>query len=223
VLDASECPPTFSSPPDQVQGLIAGGDHALRHPVEGAEDDAEAGAGAIRERAVGPRDVVVGISANGGAPYVRGALEAARAAGATTALLTCNPLAPGAFQPDITIIMPVGPEIVAGSTRLKAGTATKLALNMLSTLAMVRIGKVHDNLMVDVTISNRKLAVRARRLVERLTGLGPEAAEALLAAAAGRVKVAVVMHHQAVDADGALRKLAESQGVLRPWLMAAPT
>jgi N-acetylmuramic acid 6-phosphate etherase len=221
VLDASECPPTFSSPPDQVQGLIAGGDHALRHPVEGAEDDAEAGAAAIRERAVGPRDVVVGISANGGAPYVRGALEAARAAGATTSLLTCNPLAPGAFEPDIAIVMPVGPEIVAGSTRLKAGTATKLALNMLSTLSMVRIGKVHDNLMVDVTISNRKLAVRARRLVERLTGLGPDAAETLLASAAGRVKVAVVMHHQAVGAEDARRKLEESHGVLRAWLTAA--
>lgn len=223
VLDASECPPTFSSPPEQVQGLIAGGDHALRHPVEGAEDDAEAGAAAIRERAVGARDVVVGISANGGAPYVRGALEAARAAGATTALLTCNPVAPGAFQPDIAIVMPVGPEIVAGSTRLKAGTATKLALNMLSTLAMVQVGKVHDNLMVDVTISNRKLAVRARRLVERLTGLGPDAAEALLTAASGRVKVAVVMHHQAVGAGEALRKLDESRGVLRPWLVGADT
>lgn len=220
VLDASECPPTFSSPPEQVQGLIAGGDFALRHAVEGAEDDAVSGAADLMARAVTSRDVVVGISANGGAPYVRGALEAARAAGATTALLTCNPLARGAFVPDIAIVMPVGPEIVAGSTRLKAGTATKLALNMLSTLAMVQVGKVHDNLMVDVTISNRKLAVRARRLVERLTGLAPERASALLDSAAGRVKVAVVMHHQSVSAEDADAMLASSRGVLRAWLKA---
>jgi N-acetylmuramic acid 6-phosphate etherase len=201
-----------------VQGLIAGGETALRHAVEGAEDDAEAGAQAIAARGVGPEDVVVGLSANGGAPYVRGALEAARARGAATAIVTCNPVPPAAFQPDVAIVLPVGPEIVAGSTRLKAGTATKLVLNMLSTLSMVRIGKVYDNLMVDVRVSNRKLAVRARRLVERLTGLGSDEAEALLARADGRVKRAAVMHHRGVGPAEADRLLAESGGALRPWM-----
>lgn len=221
VLDASECPPTFSSPPEQVVGLIAGGDHALRHPVEGAEDDAEAGAAAMRDQAVGPKDVVVGISANGGAPYVLGALAEARARGAVTAIVTCNPPAPDRFRPDVAIVLPVGPEILAGSSRLKAGTATKLVLNMLSTLSMVQVGKVHDNLMVDVTVSNKKLAIRARRLVERLTGLAPEAAEALLDKAGGRVKLAAVMHHQGIGADEAAERLTSSGGRLRPWLMGA--
>lgn len=221
VLDASECPPTFSADPEMVQGLIAGGETALRNAVEGAEDDAEAGAAVVAERGVGAHDVVVGLSANGGAPYVRGALEAARSRGATTMIVTCNPVPPTAFQPDVAIVLPVGPEIVAGSTRLKAGTATKLVLNMLSTLSMVRIGKVYDNLMVDVRVSNRKLAVRARRLVERLTGLGEAEAEALLGRAEGRVKRAAVMHHRGVEAIEADRLLAESGGALRPWMPVA--
>jgi N-acetylmuramic acid 6-phosphate etherase len=201
-----------------VQGVIAGGERALREAVEGAEDDREAGLQAMRERAVGPRDVVVGLSANGGAPYVQGALDQARASGAKTALVTCNAVRPDLHQPDFAIVLPVGPEVLAGSTRLKAGTATKLALNMLSTLAMVRVGKVHDNLMVDVRVSNRKLEARARRLVSRLTGLGDEAAAALLDQAGGRVKLSAVMHHQGVDAPRAEALLAESGGFLRPWL-----
>lgn len=218
VLDASECPPTFSSPPELVQGLIAGGEPALRQAVEGAEDDRAAGSRDLLARGLTAKDVVVGLSANGGAPYVQGALAEAREKGATTALVTCNPLRSGLVVPDHLIVLPVGPEVLAGSTRLKAGTATKLVLNMISTLSMVRIGKVHDNLMVDVQVSNAKLKVRARRLVERLTGLSPEDAEGLLDRAGGRVKVAAVMHHAGVDAGRAQALLAESRGFLRPWL-----
>jgi N-acetylmuramic acid 6-phosphate etherase len=218
VLDASECPPTFSADPEQVQGVIAGGDRALRDAVEGAEDDADAGRDDLRARGVRAGDVVVGVSANGGAPYVRGALAAARAAGAVTAMVTCNPLRPDAFVPDHVVLLPTGPELVAGSTRLKAGTATKLALNMLSTLTMVALGKVHDNLMVDVRISNRKLKLRAERLVARLTGASEAEAAALLQGAGGRVKVAAVMHHRGVDAARAEALLASSGGFLRPWI-----
>jgi len=201
-----------------VQGVIAGGERALREAVEGAEDDRAQGAADLEARGLGPNDYVVGISANGGAPYVQGALAAARAVGAGTALITCNPVRPELVQPDQAIVLPVGPEVLSGSTRLKAGTATKLALNMLSTLAMVRLGKVHDNLMVDVRVSNQKLQARARRLVGTLTGLAPEPAAALLDAAAGSVKRAAVMHHAGVDAAGADGLLARSHGFLRPWL-----
>jgi N-acetylmuramic acid 6-phosphate etherase len=218
VLDASECPPTFSSDPAQVQGVIAGGDKALRDAVEGAEDDREQGARDLQARGLGPADYVVGISANGGAPYVQGALAAAREVGAGTALITCNAVRPELVQPDQAIVLPVGPEVLSGSTRLKAGTATKLALNMLSTLAMVKLGKVHDNLMVDVRVSNKKLQARAERLVGRLTGLEPSSAQALLAAAGGSVKRAAVMHHAGVDGPGADGLLAKSEGFLRPWL-----
>lgn len=220
VLDASECPPTFSTPPEWVQAVMAGGDIALRQAVEGAEDDARAGAQDLRDRGLRAGDVVVGISANGGAPYVRGALELARTCGAVAALLTCNPQPAAGAELDHLVVIPTGPEIVAGSTRLKAGTATKLVLNMLSTLTMVALGKVYDNLMVDVTISNQKLRKRAELLVVRLTGLTSEAAAVLLDAAAGRVKRAVVMHHQNVDADGADACLARSGGRLRPWMPA---
>lgn len=220
VLDASECPPTFSAEPELVQGIIAGGERALREAVEGAEDDAEAGRADLLARGARAGDVVVGISANGGAPYVRGALTAARGVGAVTAIVTCNPLRPDAFRPDHVVLLPTGPELLAGSTRLKAGTATKLALNMISTLTMVALGKVHDNLMVDVRVSNRKLALRAERLVARLTGLDVAAAAALLARAGGRVKLAAVMHHQGVSMERAAAMLGESGGFLRPWLTA---
>ncbi len=218
VLDASECPPTFSVDPAMVRGIIAGGERALREAVEGAEDDAEAGRADLHACGARAGDVVVGISANGGAPYVRGALVAARGLGARTAIVTCNPLRPEAFEPDHVVLLPTGPELVAGSTRLKAGTATKLALNMISTLTMVALGKVHDNLMVDVRVSNRKLQLRAERLVTRLTGLEAAAAAALLARADGRVKVAAVMHHQGASMEEAEAMLAQSGGFLRPWL-----
>lgn len=182
VLDASECPPTFRTPPDLVQGIIAGGFQALHSAVEGAEDDTRAGAEAIAARGVRDVDVVVGIAASGRTPFVWGALHAARSAGACTALLCCNPhLAhPRGTPPDILLAIDTGPEVLTGSTRLKAGTATKLALNILTTLSMVRLGKVMGNLMVDLNPSNVKLRDRAIRIVQELTGRDRVTAEAAL-------------------------------------------
>jgi N-acetylmuramic acid 6-phosphate etherase len=170
VLDAAEIPPTFGTVPDLVQGIIAGGATALRRSVEGAEDDKRSGALAITERNVSKRDLVIGISASGGAPFVLGALDRASEIGARRILLTCNAKASAKFSVDLEINLPTGPEIVAGSTRLKAGTATKVALNIISTGAMIRLGRVHGNLMIDLQATNNKLRERALRLVEQLTG-----------------------------------------------------
>jgi N-acetylmuramic acid 6-phosphate etherase len=172
VLDASECPPTFRVDPAMVQGIIAGGDVALRRSVEGAEDDAEAGAGEIRARRIGRKDMVVGIAASGTTPFVWGALREAKRRRGTTMLLCFNPHLeiPRARRPDLVLAVDLGPEVLTGSTRLKAGTATKLVLNLLTTLAMVRIGKVRSNLMVDVRPTNAKLRARAVRMVRELTG-----------------------------------------------------
>ncbi len=182
VLDASECPVTFHSPPEMVQGIIAGGRAALWRAVEGAEDDWSAGAQAILQRRAGTRDVVLGIAASGTTPFVWGALREARRRGATTVLLAFNPylVVSQAMRPDIVIAPNLGPEVLTGSTRLKAGTATKLVLNVLSTLAMVRIGKVISNLMVDVVPGNVKLRDRAVRIVQTLTGADYSSAEAAL-------------------------------------------
>jgi N-acetylmuramic acid 6-phosphate etherase len=193
VLDASECPPTFSVPPEQVQGIIAGGQTALWQSLEGAEDDAAAGARAVEFRGANALDVVVGIAASGRTPFVWGALGAARAAGARTALICFNPnlrFAPGT-RPDVVLAPRIGPEVLTGSTRLKAGTATKLLLNMITTLAMVRLGKVVENLMVDVRPSNVKLRDRAVRIVQTLTGATSEAAAAALGQTGWVVKTAV--------------------------------
>ena len=182
VLDASECPPTFRVAPTMVQGIIAGGDVALRRAVEGAEDDATAGAREIRTRGIKSKDVVVGIAASGTTRFVWGALGAAKLCGATTILLCFNPhlAIPRAMRPDIVLAPDLGPEVLTGSTRLKAGTATKLVLNLLTTLAMVRLGKVASNLMVDVNPSNAKLRTRAVRIVRELTGADESAAEQAL-------------------------------------------
>lgn len=171
VLDASECPPTFRTPPEQVQGIMAGGQTALWESIESAEDDAPAGAEAIRLRGVTRRDVVVGIAASGRTPFVWGALWQAKRKGAKTVLLCFNPHleAPRGNRPDLMIAPDVGPEILTGSTRLKSGTATKLVLNLFTTLAMVRRGKVVSNLMVDLNPSNAKLRDRAIRIVRQLT------------------------------------------------------
>ena len=193
VLDASECPPTFGVEPERVQGIIAGGATALWQSVEGAEDDAAAGARAVQCRGVGPRDVVVGLAASGRTPFVWGALHAARAAGARTVLLCFNPhlrFARG-MRPDLVLAPVVGPEVLTGSTRLKAGTATKMILNILSTLTMVRLGKVVENLMVDVQPTNAKLRDRAVRIVQTLTGAEAPVARAALERAGWRVKAAV--------------------------------
>ena len=193
VLDASECPPTFRTAPDTVQAIIAGGQRAIWSAAEGAEDDAAAGGRAVEFRGVGRRDVVVGIAASGRTPFVWGALAAARRCGAKTVLLCFNPHMeiPRAARPDVVIAADVGPEILTGSTRLKAGTATKLVLNLFTTLAMVRLGKVRSNLMVDVNPSNVKLRDRAVRIVRELTGADAAAAQAALEKSGWVVKAAL--------------------------------
>ena len=193
VLDASECPPTFGVEPERVQGIVAGGATALWQSIEGAEDDAAAGARAVQFRGVGPRDVVVGLAASGRTPFVWGALHAARAAGARTVLVCFNPhlrFARGT-RPDLVLAPVVGPEVLTGSTRLKAGTATKMMLNILSTLTMVRLGKVVENLMVDVRPTNAKLRDRAVRIVQTLTRAEAAVARAALERTGWRVKAAV--------------------------------
>jgi N-acetylmuramic acid 6-phosphate etherase len=180
VLDAAEIPPTFGTTSELVQAIIAGGAIALPRSLEGAEDDGRAGSLALSERDVTQRDLVIGISASGGAPFVLGALERARQIGAGTILLTCNPKNSTRIEADLVIDLPTGPEILAGSTRLKAGTATKVALNIISTGTMVRLGRVHQNLMIDVQPINKKLRERAVRLVEQIAGCDREAARSLL-------------------------------------------
>lgn len=207
LLDAAECPPTFGTDPGQVIALVAGGEAAATRAVEGAEDDEAAGARAVRELRAGPKDLVCGISASSATPYVLGALGAARAAGARTALVCCNPEAVGGALADILILPQTGPELVAGSTRLKAGTATKLVLNAISTAAMVSLGKVFRGRMVDVLPTNRKLKLRARRMVAELTGLREAAAGALLDRAGGRPRVALAMHFTGLGREAAERRL----------------
>ena len=193
VLDASECPPTFRVPPTLVQGIIAGGDVALRSAVEGAEDDAASGAREVRSRRVSKRDVVVGIAASGTTPFVWGALGEAKKRGAKTILLCFNPhlIIPRAMRPTIVLATNLGPEVLTGSTRLKAGTATKLVLNTLTTLSMVQLGKVKSNLMVDLNPSNVKLRARAIRIVRELTGLDESTATERLKHAGWVVKKAI--------------------------------
>ena len=209
VLDASEMPPTFGTPPELVCAHIAGGERALRHPVEGAEDDAEEGAGAM-EGHVAPGDVVVGISASGGARYVVAALERARSIGALTIAITSSDASALVRAAVEAIVLPTGAEVLSGSTRLKAGTAQKIALNTLSTAIMVRMGKVHDNLMIDVVATNEKLRARAHRLVRTLTGADDDRVRAALESASGSAKVATVMLARRVDAEHA-RALLRSE------------
>ncbi|MEU4409913.1 N-acetylmuramic acid 6-phosphate etherase [Streptosporangium sp. NPDC023963] len=211
VLDASECPPTFGTDPELVQGVIAGGTPALTRSVEGAEDDHAGGAAALRERGVGALDAVVGVSASGRAPFVLGALAEASRRGALTVGLSCNaatPLSAAALHP-IEVI--VGPEVVTGSTRLKAGTAQKLVLNMISTIAMVKLGRTYGNTMIEVSAMNSKLADRAARMVSDITGAALSAARSALEAAGWHVKVAVLMIEHGLDAGGA-RILLERHG-----------
>ena len=219
VLDASECPPTFRTPPEMVQGIIAGGDVALRRSVEGEEDKPERGAQAIREREFTPQDILVGIASSGRTPYVIGALKEARAIGATTIFLCCVP-PPAHLKECVThFITPiVGPEIITGSTRLKAGTATKLVLNMLTTTAMIKLGKVYNNLMVDVNASNTKLFARSMRIVQAVTGVDAATAEAALTQADGRAKLAIVMLAKGLNRTDANALLEKHSGFLRPIL-----
>jgi N-acetylmuramic acid 6-phosphate etherase len=209
VLDASEMPPTFGTPAALVCAHIAGGDRALREAVEGAEDDAGAGAREMHAHAA-PDDVVLGISASGGARYVVAALEGAREIGALTVAITSSDASALVAAADLAIVLPTGAEVLSGSTRLKAGTAQKIALNTISTAVMVRLGKVHDNVMIDVVATNEKLRGRAQRLVGELTGADDARVRAALDASGGSVKVAVVMIARSVDAVRA-RTLLQSE------------
>lgn len=215
VLDAAECPPTFCTSPEQVQGIIAGGAAALLRSSEEIEDRAEDGAEAIAHHHITSQDVVVGITAGGTTPYVHGALKAARQRGATTIFIACVPIEQVNAQVDVDIRLLVGPEVLAGSTRLKAGTVTKLALNILSTGTMVQLGKVYGNRMVDVAVTNKKLHDRALRILCDLTDLSREEAGYLLERSGRQVKLALLMHWTGLEKEAGEKRLADHQGNLR--------
>lgn len=217
VLDAAECPPTFGTDPSQVQAILAGGREAMWQAREGAEDSDAGGAAAIAERGVDGRDVVLGIAAGSTTPFVIGALREAIRRGAGTVFLTCVPPrdVPIASQVDVVVAPLTGPEVIAGSTRMKAGTATKLVLNMITTAAMIRMGKTYGNLMVDLRVTAAKLEDRGRRILRDLLGVSYGEAGELLAAADGNVKTALVMHRRKVDREEAVRLLEAAGGFLR--------
>lgn len=215
VLDASECPPTFRTDPEMVQGVIAGGEAAMFRAQEGAEDSPAGGAADVDARKVSAKDVVMGIATGGTTPYVHGALRRAKELGAKTIFFSCVQPVSNEPQVDVVIRPITGPEVVTGSTRLKAGTATKLVLNMITTLAMVQLGKVYENLMVDLKASNIKLVDRSIRIIMMVTGLPRDRAEDALQKAGGHVKLAIVMVKRNVDAETARNLLAEAGGRLR--------
>lgn len=220
VLDASECPPTFSTPPELVVGLIAGGHGALVRSIEGAEDYPDYGERDLREIQLDSRDVVVGIATSGRTPYVLGGIRYANSLGCTTIGFACNrdSLLEGLVQ--IMICPVVGPEIVSGSTRLKAGTATKLVLNMLTTTTMIRLGKTYGNLMVDLRATNSKLRERSKRIVARLAQIDEQRAAETLERCDGEVKTAIVAHRLRVHAHAARERLRSAEGHLRRALEA---
>ena len=215
VLDAAECPPTFRSDPQMVQGIIAGGEQAMFRAQEGAEDKPDQGANAIDAHSVGPRDVVMGIAAGGTTPFVHGALRRARELGAKTIFFTCVQKFDGEPEVDKVIRPLVGPEVLTGSTRLKAGTATKLVLNQITTVAMVQLGKVYQNLMVDLRATNAKLWDRGARIVSTLTGQSREQSLALLQSAGGHVKIALLMAQRNLSLEQAQQALAQAGESLR--------
>lgn len=223
VLDASECPPTFGTPPEMVQGIIAGGTAALTSAQEGAEDDLTQAAKDLAAKGVRAGDFVVGIAASGTTPYVWKALEHARSVGARTAIVACSPPpAESLALTDIAIVAITGPEVVTGSTRLKAGTATKLILNMITTGAMIRVGKTFGNLMIDLRATNVKLVDRSRRIVAEVSDVSPDEAQRLIDAAGGSVKLAIVMHSLGVSAEIAEQRLAAGGGVVRKVIGGEP-
>lgn len=219
VLDASECPPTYGVKPEMVVGLIAGSDHALRHPIEGAEDNVQQGQADLEEIDFSARDVLVGIAASGRTPYVLGALNYAKQLGATTVSIASNPNSKMAEVADIAIETVVGPEVLTGSSRMKSGTAQKLVLNMLTTASMVLIGKCYQNLMVDVQASNEKLKARALKIVMEVTECDNETAANVLAKANGKVKLSILMQLSGLDALEAQSLLDKSNGKLRQALI----
>jgi N-acetylmuramic acid 6-phosphate etherase len=216
VLDAAECPPTFGSPPEMVQGLIAGGPAAMFVAQEGAEDLEENGARALDEAGVRPSDVVCGIAASRRTPFVVGAVRHARALGCRTLYVTCTPREEFTLPVDVAICPVVGPEVIMGSTRMKSGTAQKLVLNMITTAAMIRLGKVYENMMVDLQMTNQKLVERSRRTIMTIADVDYDAASRLLIDAGGHVKTATVMHLAGVDAEEARRRLRDASGFVRP-------
>jgi N-acetylmuramic acid 6-phosphate etherase len=215
VLDSAECPPTFGVDREMVQGIIAGGYEALVRSIERAEDKPEDGASAIKDRNINSRDTVVGIASSGRTPFVMGALEEAHKLGAKTVLLQCNPLKVRMSYVDVFILPIVGPEIITGSTRLKAGTATKLILNMLSSISMIKMGKVYNNLMVDVQAWNAKLVDRSKRLIVEVGEVDHEKATELLEMAKGSAKIAIVMARRDIGYEEAVSLLRENDGSLR--------
>jgi N-acetylmuramic acid 6-phosphate etherase len=223
VLDAAECPPTYGTPPEMVQGMIAGGEKAMFRSQEGAEDKQENGARDIDERGVNEKDVVCGIAASLRTPYVVGAVKRSKQLGAKTLYVTTNPRS-RFYSPefteisqvvDVAICPEVGPEVIMGSTRMKSGTAQKLVLNMITTTAMVRLGKVYENMMIDLQMTNQKLLERSKRIVMTITGVGYEEAADYLEKAEGHVKTALVMIRAGVDRDEAQRRLKRADGFVR--------
>jgi N-acetylmuramic acid 6-phosphate etherase len=212
VLDAAECPPTFGTPPEMVQGIIAGGREALIRSIEGAEDSESDGAKATSDRGMNARDVLIGITASGHAPYVIGAMKRARELGAAVVALSCNKNSKTFGYADHRLFIDVGPEIVAGSTRMKSGTAQKLVLNMITTAAMIKLGKVFNNLMVDLMPVNNKLVVRSKRLIQIATGCDPKTAAQAFEDSGRRPKVAIVMVILGINRQEAQRLLQANEG-----------
>jgi N-acetylmuramic acid 6-phosphate etherase len=220
VLDASECPPTFSTPPDMVVGVIAGGLSALTNSIENAEDRADEGRADLDALGVGPADLVIGIATSGRTPYVLGAIEYSKSQGSATIGISCTPNSLLASRVNLAITPLVGPEILAGSTRLKAGTATKMILNMITTGSMILIGKTHGNRLVDMMPVNQKLRMRARRILRELAGVADDEAEALLVATGGRLKVSLIMALVQLDAPAAVALLDQNKGRVRDAIAA---
>lgn len=212
ILDASECPPTYGTAPEMVQGLIAGGSQAILRAVEGAEDSYTLAEDDLKNKQLGASDIVVGIAASGRTPYVIGGLRYAKLIGCKTVSLTCSPDSEMSGIADHSLTVLTGPEVIMGSTRMKAGTAQKMVLNMLTTAAMIRLGKVYSNLMVDVQASNGKLLERAKRIVSLAAGASPGQAEKMLTAAGGSAKLAIIMMSAGVSAEEAENLLRESNG-----------
>lgn len=222
VLDAAECPPTFSAPLDMFQGIIAGGDKALKRSVEGAEDRAEEAVRDLQSLKVKAGDVIIGIASSSTTPYVLRSLEYGISAGCKTVFLICNPSPLIPVKVDVLIAIDVGQEVITGSTRMKSGTATKMVLNMISTATMVRLGKVYGNLMVDLVAVNDKLVDRGTRIISQLTSLTYEDSKELLKKANEEVKTAIVMHVHRCNHERATRLLVEHDGFLRPILERMP-
>jgi N-acetylmuramic acid 6-phosphate etherase len=216
VVDASECPPTFGTPPGMVRGFIAGGKEAMFRSQEGAEDHEENGAADVIKVQATNKDVVCGIAASKRTPYVLGAVKKAKELGAVTLFVTCNPRSEfNIKEVDVAICPYVGPEVIMGSTRMKSGTAQKLVLNMLTTAAMIRLGKVYENMMIDLQLTNRKLAERSRKIIMTITGVSYDEAGEYLAQAGGHVKTALVMILAKVSADEARGRLEKAEGFVR--------